>query len=72
MSDLVTRLTDAAEAAIRDQRQSLAHKPEQVRGITIELTIGRDGLVKEAIMFTERRASAGALMGRHIRKEPAA
>ncbi len=72
LTDLEERLVQAAEAAIRDQRQSLSHKPEQVRGITLELTVGRDGQVKEAISYVERRASAGALLGRHVRKEPAA
>jgi hypothetical protein len=67
MSDLEERLVMAAEAAIRDQRQSLAHKPEQVRGITLELTVGRDGLVKEAISFVERRAHAGALLDRYVK-----
>ena len=57
------RLVCAAEAAIRNERLVLSHRPEQVRGLTLELTITRDGQVKEAIVFTERRTQAGALMG---------
>ena len=67
MADLEEHLVRAAEAAIRGQRQSLAHKPEQERGITLELTLGRDGQVKEAIMLTERRTASGALLARQVR-----
>src|SRR5688500_8935023 len=62
MPDLVDHLVTASEAAIRDQQQSLTHKPEQVRGVTIELTVSRDGQVKDAITYVERRANADALL----------
>ena len=60
--DLVGSLTTAALAAIRDQRQTLTYKPEQVRGLTVELTVGQDGQVKDAVTFVERRARADALL----------
>jgi hypothetical protein len=62
---LEERLVMAATAAIRNERQGLGYRPEQIKGITLELTVGRDGQVKEAISFVERRAHAGALMDRY-------
>jgi hypothetical protein len=64
-ADLVQRLTEAASAAVCNERQPLAYRPEQVHGITLELTIGSDGQVKEAVMFTERRTADGAWLARH-------
>ncbi len=65
-ADLVTRLVDAASAAIANERPSLEHAPATVGGVTIELTITRDGQVKDAITYVERRAHAGALLARHL------
>jgi hypothetical protein len=60
--DLIEAIVDAAAAAIRNQAPTLTYKPEQVRGLTVELTVGRDGQVKDAITFVERRARADALL----------
>ena len=62
--DMVAHITDAAAAAILNERPSLEHAPTTVRGVTIELTITRDGQVKDAITYVERRTSAGALLAR--------
>jgi hypothetical protein len=64
MPDLIDTLVSASAAAIRDQRRSLSDKPEQVRGVTIELTVSRDGQVKDAVTYVERRANGAALLAR--------
>jgi hypothetical protein len=66
MTDLEERPMRAAEAAIRDQRQSLAHTLQQVRDHPGTHT-RRGDQVKEAIMFTECRTADGALLARQVR-----
>ena len=43
MSDLEERLVRAAEAALDDLRPELERDPANVRGLTVELTIGPAG-----------------------------
>jgi hypothetical protein len=69
--DLVRRLIKAASAAIANERPALAHRPETVRGLTIELTLTGAGQVHEAIVYLERRTKAGALMSRHVNRRGA-
>ncbi len=71
-ADLVQRLTDAATAAIANERPSLEHPVGRVVGLTLELVIDGAGQVREAVCYVERRTQGGALLARHIRKEPAA
>jgi hypothetical protein len=71
VTDLVTQLTEAATAAIANERASLESPVGHVRGVTIELTLSGAGQIHEAICFIERRTAAGALLGRHIKREPA-
>ena len=59
---IVDRLSAAATAAIRNQALALTSQPEQVRGLTVELTVDSSGQVKDAITFVERRARADALL----------
>lgn len=54
-ADLIARLTDAACAAIANERPSLESGPGQVRGLTVELQISGSGAVTEATSFVERR-----------------
>jgi hypothetical protein len=68
MSDLVQRLQHAALVSIEDLRPDLERDPSSVRSATIELTVGRDGQIKEAITFVERRVHAGALLDRYVGK----
>jgi hypothetical protein len=63
---LEDRLVRAAEAAIRNERPSLDHRPETVRGMTLELTIGSDSQVKDAVVYLERRTTGAALLARQI------
>ena len=70
--DLEERLIRAVEAAIRNERASLESPVGHVRGVTIELVLTGAGQVHEAVCDVERRRSGGALLARHIRKEPAA
>ena len=65
MLDLVERLTEASRLAIENERPSLEHRPETVRGLTIELTIGKTGQLGEAVCYVERRTQGTALLGRH-------
>ena len=64
MTDLVQRLTDAATAAIENERPSLEHPVGKVAGVTIELVIDGAGQVREAVAYVERRTQGGALLGR--------
>jgi hypothetical protein len=54
-TDVVQRLIDAAAAAIANERPALEHKPEQLKGITLELELGRTGEVVEAICYVQRQ-----------------
>ena len=72
MTDLEERLVQAAEAAIRNERQALVSPVGHVRGVTIALVIDGAGQVREVVCYVERRTQGGALLARHIRKEPAA
>jgi hypothetical protein len=54
-ADLVERLTAAAAAAIANERPTLEHKPEQVKGITLELELSRTGDVVEATCYVQRQ-----------------
>ena len=65
MIDLVQRLTDAAAAAILNERPSLEHPVGRVAGITIELLLTGTGQVGEAHVYVERRTQGGALLARH-------
>ena len=55
MTDLVTRLQAAASAAIANERPTLEHKPEQVKGITLELELSRAGDVVGATCYVQRQ-----------------
>jgi hypothetical protein len=61
VSDLVTRLTEAATAAIENERQALGYRPETIRGLTVEVTLGPSGGLKDAIVYIERRTKADQL-----------
>jgi hypothetical protein len=63
--DLVRRLTDAAAAAIVDERPALENPRGHVRVVTIELVLTGAGQVHEAGCYVERRAAGGALLARH-------
>ena len=65
MTDLVTRLTEAAAAAIANERPGLESPVRHVRGVTIELVLTSQGQVHETICYVERRTGAGALLARH-------
>jgi hypothetical protein len=69
MTDLITRLQEAASAAIENERPSLEAMAGHVRGVTIELIINSQGQVHEAVAYVERRTSGGALLGRHAGKK---
>jgi hypothetical protein len=65
VSDLVQRLTEAAIAAIENERPALESPAGHVRGLTVELTLTSTGQVHEALVYVERRSTAGALLSRH-------
>ena len=58
-TDVVQRLTDAAAVAIANERPALEHKPEQVKGITLELELSRTGDVIEATCYVQRQYRVG-------------
>jgi len=57
VSDLVTRLTDAAAAAIADLGPILEHDLPKVRGVALELTLANGGSVVGCTVWLERRAN---------------
>jgi hypothetical protein len=65
--DLVAKLTEAAAAAIENERPSLEHRPETVKGLTIELTLGGHGEISQAVVYLERRTKGPALLERHAK-----
>ena len=72
MTDLVTRLTEAASAAIANERPALEHPVCRARDVTIELVIDGAGQVREAVAYVERRTTGGALLARHTGKKESA
>ena len=54
-SDLIACLTEAATAAIANERQSLAYEPHRLRGIVLELRIDGKGAVVEGTCYVERK-----------------
>ena len=68
MSDLVQRLTDAAAAAIANERPALESPVGRVVGLTIELVLDGAGQVREAVAYVERRTAGGALLARYAGK----
>jgi len=61
VSDLVTRLTEAATAAIENERQALGYRPETIRGLTFEVTLGKAGGLADVVVYVERRTKADQL-----------
>lgn len=61
MTDLTDRLARAAVAAIEDIRADLERDPASIRGLTVELTLGPDGGLADAISYVERRKKADRL-----------
>ena len=53
--DLIERLTEAAAAAIANERQGLEYAPERLRGIVLDLKIDGKGVVVEGVCYLERR-----------------
>ncbi len=53
--DLVTRLTEAAAAAIANERQGLEYDQYRIKGIHIELEVANNGRVIEGTCYVERR-----------------
>ena len=72
MTDLEERLVQAASAAIRNQTPALTGDAGYVKSITLELSLANGHQVVDSTCWVERRTSAGALLARHIGKEPAA
>jgi hypothetical protein len=72
VSDLVTRLQQAAAAAIENEAPALKSPVGHVRGVTIELVLTSAGQVRESVAYVERRTSAGALLSRYAGKGSAA
>jgi hypothetical protein len=63
-ADLVDHLVTVTTAAIRNEAPALSHDPSTIRGVTIEATVGGDGLA-DVLVYVERRTAAGALLSRH-------
>ena len=61
MSDLVQRLTDVAASTIESDRPSLEHRPETIRGPTVEITLGKAGGLADPVVYVERRTKADQL-----------
>jgi hypothetical protein len=55
--DLVSRLADAAAAAVRNERPSLSYQPERLCGIVVELELDSAGAIVDGRAFVERQAA---------------
>lgn len=66
MTDLITRLQEAATAAIQNERQGLSYDPARLRTVTVELEVSLSGHVVVGNCYIQRRGKASQ------RKEPAA
>ena len=53
--DLVQRLAEAAAAAIANERPSLEHQPNQLRGIMLEIEISNGGAVLDATCHVTKK-----------------
>jgi len=69
-ADLVTKLTEAATAAMENVRPSIEYPAGGVRGITVELTLTNSGHVHEAVAYVERRSKGSALLAQYAGGEP--
>ncbi len=58
MSDLITRLTEAAVEAIAAEAPDLRRDPERIRGITLEIHLDARGRVDDGRCWVERRLKA--------------
>lgn len=54
MSDLVTKLTEAAATVFENDATSLRHDPDRVRSVTLELRVSRGGAV-DGDLYIQRR-----------------
>ena len=52
---LVRRLIEAAASAIANQQNDLAYKPEQIRGLMVELELANAGQVIDVTAHITRR-----------------
>jgi hypothetical protein len=64
-SDLVSRLADAAAAAVRNERPSLSYQPERLRGIVVELELDSAGAIVDGRAFVERQVRTVRGSGAH-------
>ena len=55
MTDLITRLTEAAAEAIRNERQGLSYEPDRLRSIHVELELAKGGAVIKGRAWIERK-----------------
>jgi hypothetical protein len=58
MVDLVTRLQEAAQAAIEAQRQALVYDPARLRTVTVELEVSLSGNVVVGDVYIQCRGKA--------------
>ena len=66
--DIVARLSEAASAAIANERASLTHPVGAVRGVTIEVLLSPKGAVTEAVAFVERRTDGPSILARYANR----
>ena len=59
--DLMSRLQQAACLAIENETPALEHRPETIRGVTVEITLGKAGGLVDAVVFVERRTKVDQL-----------
>jgi len=58
VTDLITRLTQAAADAIANERQGLNYEPDRLRSIHVELELAKGGTVIEGRAWIERKTKA--------------
>ena len=55
------RALTIALKAIENERQALGYRPETIRGLTVEVTLGKAGGLADVVVYIERRTKADQL-----------
>ena len=63
MSDLTSKLQEAATAAIRDVEPTIAASVPRLRALTVEVELNTRGNVSGAVAWLQHRVNLGKLLG---------
>jgi hypothetical protein len=68
MSDdeLIAKLVESAEAAIRNERPGLTYDRARLKGITVELTVFNSGAIINGKCYVQRSANLRRILGNDV------